>query len=155
MSVHVRPARPEEAQTLAPLLYAVNPQMHDRFAGGRDRSLQLIAEMVDSPGHSSSAEVVRVAEVDSTPAGVIGCYPDWEGAARGRADVRLGLRRVSLVRRPLVLAFVLRMRRAIPEPPREALYVDALAGTLFTLFVVPTAYSLLARRARTKRDVSA
>ncbi len=127
MNIHVRPARAGEAPALAPLLYAVNPQLHDRFAGGRERALQLIAEAFDSPGHSGSAEVVRVAEVDSTPAGVIGCYPNWEGAARGRADVRLGLRRASLLRRPLLLAFVYRMQRAIPESAHEALYVDALA----------------------------
>lgn len=127
MSVHVRPARADEARTLAPLLYAVNPDMHDRFAGDRARALDLIAEAFDNPGHSNSAEVVRVAEFDATPAGVIGCYPDWEGSGRGRADVRLGLRRAALARRPLMLAFVLRMRRAIPESPREALYVAALA----------------------------
>ena len=101
--------------------------MHDRFAGDRARALDLIAEAFDNPGHSNSAEVVRVAEFDATPAGVIGCYPDWEGSGRGRADVRLGLRRAALARRPLMLAFVLRMRRAIPESPREALYVAALA----------------------------
>lgn len=127
MSVHVRPGRADEARTLAPLLYAVNPDMHDRFAGDRHRALDLIAEAFDNPGHGNSAEVVRVAEFDATPAGVIGCYPDWERSGRGRADVRLGLRRAALARRPLMLAFVLRMRRAIPESPREALYVDALA----------------------------
>ena len=86
-SVHVRPARAGEADALAPLLYEVNPDLHDRFAGSRERALRLIAEAFDSTGYSGSAEVVRVAEVDGRPAGVMGCYPDWEGTARGRADV--------------------------------------------------------------------
>ena len=125
--VQVRPARAGEADSLAPLLYAVNPAIHDRFAGGRERALRVITEAFDSPGHSGSAEVVRVAEVEGRPAGVVACYPDWEGTPRGRADVRLGLRVAPLLRRPALLVFIRRMRRAIPESPWEALYIDALA----------------------------
>ena len=125
--VHVRPAQAGEAAVLAPLLYEVNPELHDRFAGGRRRALELIAEAFDSTGHSGSAEAVRVAEVGSRPAGVLGCYPNWEGSGRGRADVRLGLRRASWTRWPGLVLFVYRMQRAIPESPHEALYVDALA----------------------------
>jgi ribosomal protein S18 acetylase RimI-like enzyme len=109
------------------LLYGVNPHLHDRFAGGPDRALRLIEEAFDGEGHSGSAEVVRVAEVDGRLAGVIGCYPGWEGAARGRADVRMGLRARAWWRRPPLLAFVYRMQRALPESPQEALYIDALA----------------------------
>jgi ribosomal protein S18 acetylase RimI-like enzyme len=125
--VYVRPARADEAAVLAPLLYEVNPALHDRFAGGRERALRLIVEAFEHPGHSGSAEVVRVAEVEGRPAGVLACFPDWEGRSRGRADVKLGLRARPLLRRPLLLAFVYRMQRAIPPSPREALYVDALA----------------------------
>jgi len=127
VSVQVRPARAGEADALAPLLYDVNPQLHDRFAGGRDRALDLIRRAFDSTGHSGSAEVVRVAEVDGRTAGVMACYPSWEGAPRGRADVKLGLRARPLLRRPPLLVFVYRMQRAIPESPHEALYIDALA----------------------------
>ena len=125
--MQVRPARDGEAQAVAPLLYAVNPELHDRFVGDRDRALRLITQAFETPGHSGSAEVVRVAEVDSRLAGVIACYPDWEGGPRSRADIRLGLRVSSPAHRPLLLAFVFRMRRALPASPREALYVDALA----------------------------
>jgi ribosomal protein S18 acetylase RimI-like enzyme len=127
VSVRVRPARAGEADLLAPLLYAVNPGLHDRFAGGRERALQLIVEAFDEPGHSASAEVVRVAEVNGQLAGVMCCYPNWEGRARARADVRLGMRRRPLLRKPLLFLFVYRMQRAIPESPHEALYIDALA----------------------------
>jgi ribosomal protein S18 acetylase RimI-like enzyme len=127
VSVEVRPARAGEAAALAPLLYAVNPRLHDRFAGGREQALRLIEEAFDDPGHSGSMEVVRVAELDGRVAGVMGCYPDWEGAARGRADVKLGLRACPLLRRPLLLAFVVRMQRAIPQSEHESLYIDALA----------------------------
>ena len=125
--VTVRPAHAGEAESLAPLLYAVNPELHDRFVGSRDRALRLITEAFDRPGHSGSAEAVRVAEIEGRPVGVMACYPDWEGAPRGRADVRLGLRVSPLLHRPRLVAFVLRMRRALPQPAREALYVDALA----------------------------
>ncbi len=125
--VNVRPARAGEADSLAPLLYTVNPELHDRFVGGPDRALRLIREAFDSPGHSGSAEAVRVAEIEGRPMGVMGCYPDWEGAPRGRADVRLGLRVSSLLHRPRLFAFVFRMRRALPRSAPEALYVDALA----------------------------
>jgi ribosomal protein S18 acetylase RimI-like enzyme len=125
--VQVRPARAGEAELLAPLLYEVNAELHDRFAGGRQRALDLIAEAFGAAGHSGSAEVVRVAEMGSRPAGVLACYPSWEGATRARADVRLGLRRTPWAQRPRLLWFVYRMQRAIPESPREALYVDALA----------------------------
>ena len=124
--VHVRPARAGEAARIAPLLYGVNPELHDRFAGGRERALQQIATAFERPGHSGSADAVRVAEVDSQPVGVIGLYPVWEGAARARADVRLALRTGPRLRRPLLLAFVYRMQRAVPDAPLEALYVDAL-----------------------------
>ena len=127
MSVQVRRAHAGEGAALAPLLYEVNPQLHDRFAGGTDRALRLIEKAFDSTGGSGSAEVVHVAEVDGRPAGVMGCYPDWEGAARGRADVRLGLRERPLLRKPGLFVFVYRMQRAIPDSPREALYIDALA----------------------------
>ena len=127
MSVQVRPARAGEAATLAPLLYEVNPHLHNRFAGSPDDALRLIEKAFDSTGSSGSAEVVRVAEVDGTPVGVMGCYPNWEGASRGRADVRLGLRDRALLRKPGLLVFVVLMQRAIPDSPREALYIDALA----------------------------
>ena len=126
-AVQVRPARAGEADSLAPLLYEVNPELHDRFAGNREDALQGITRAFDSTGHSGSAEAVRVAEIGGRPAGAMGCYPNWEGTTRGRADVRLGLRVSSLLHRPGLLAFVFRMQRAIPEAPREALYVDALA----------------------------
>ena len=127
LDVHVRPARPGEAAALAPLLYEVNSDLHDRFAGGPERALELIVAAFDEPGHSGSAECVRVAELDGRPAGVMGCYPNWEGTERGRADMRLGLRGLTPWRRAQVRTFVRRMQKALPESPREALYVDALA----------------------------
>ena len=120
------PPAPGEADALAPLLYAVNPELHDRFAGGRERALRLIETAFDGTGNSGSAEVVRVAEVDGRPAGVMGCYPGWEGAERAAAYA-VGLRAVRCCAGRRCCAFVYRMQRAIPESPHEALYIDALA----------------------------
>ncbi len=126
-SVNVRPARPVEAARVAPLLYGVSPEAHDRFAGDGERALQLIASAFERAGNSGSAEVTRVAEVDSEPVGVMCCYPVWEAPARARAYVALGIRASPVLRRPLMHAFLHRVQRATPGPPREAMYVDALA----------------------------
>ena len=123
----VRPARPGEGAELAPLLYEVSPQAHERFAGDPERALGLIVTAFERSGNSGSAEVVRVAEAGSERAGVICCYPVWEAPARARAFLRLGLEAAPWRRRPLMHAFLFRMQRATPAPPRESLYVDALA----------------------------
>jgi len=78
-------------------------------------------------GNSGSAEVMRVAEVGAEHAGVICCYPVWEAPARARAFLRLGLDAAPRRRRLVMHAFLFRMQRATPVPPRESLYVDALA----------------------------
>ena len=54
---------PDEADVLAPLLYGVSPEAHDRFAGGRERALRLIATGLERAGTSGSMEVTHVAEV--------------------------------------------------------------------------------------------
>jgi ribosomal protein S18 acetylase RimI-like enzyme len=125
--VRVRPARPGEAAAIASLLYEVSPEAHDRFAGGRERALAVITAAFEQRGNSGSAEVTRVAELDSEAAGVICGYPVWEAQQRARAYVSLGLRSAPLWRRPLMLWFLYRMQRATPEPARESLYVDAIA----------------------------
>jgi hypothetical protein len=48
--ITVRPARLGEADVLAPLLYGVSPEAHDRFAGGRERALRLIVTGLERRG---------------------------------------------------------------------------------------------------------
>ena len=124
--ITVRPARPGEADLLAPLLYGVSPEAHDRFAGGRERALRLIVTGLDRAGTSGSMEVTQVAELAGQPAGIVCCYPVWEGADRAAAYAGIGLRASPAWRRPRMLRFLRRMERATPAPAAESLYVDAL-----------------------------
>jgi ribosomal protein S18 acetylase RimI-like enzyme len=124
--IHVRPARPAEAVLLAPLLYGVSPAAHDRFAGGRERAMRVIASGLERAGTSGSVEVTSVAEVIGRPAGIVCCYPVWEGEARAAALAEMALRAAPVWRRLLMLRFLRRMERATPAPPAESLYIDAL-----------------------------
>jgi ribosomal protein S18 acetylase RimI-like enzyme len=111
---------------LAPLLYEVSPAAHDRFAGGRERALRLIAAGLQRGGTSGSPEVTHVAEVAARPAGIVCCYPVGEGAKRAAAYAKIGLRQAPVWRRPLMLRFLRRMERVTPAPAPDSLYVDAL-----------------------------
>lgn len=124
--IHTRPARLGEAALLAPLLYEVSPAAHDRFAGGRERALRLIATALERGGTSGSVEVTQVAELAARPAGVMCCYPVREGADRAAAYAGIGLRSAPVWRRPVMLRFLRRMERATPAPAADSLYVDAL-----------------------------
>jgi GNAT superfamily N-acetyltransferase len=124
--IDVRPARPAEAVLLAPLLYGVSPEAHDRFAGGRARALALITAGLERAGTSGSAEVTIVAELAARPAGVVCCYPVWEGGDRAAALTEIALRAAPAWRRPVMRRFLRRMERATPAPPAESFYIDAL-----------------------------
>jgi ribosomal protein S18 acetylase RimI-like enzyme len=124
--ITVRPARPGEADVLAPLVYGVSPEAHDRFAGGRERALRLIVTGLKRAGTSGSTEVTQVAELAAQVAGIVCCYPVWEGADRAAAYAGIGLRSSPVWRRPGMLRFLRRMERATPAPAAESLYVDAL-----------------------------
>jgi ribosomal protein S18 acetylase RimI-like enzyme len=125
-AIHVRAARAGEADLLAPLLYEVSPAAHDRFSGGRDRALRLITTALERAGTSGSPEVTHVAEIAARPAGIVCCYPVWEGAERAAAYAAIGLREAPFWRRLAMLRFLRRMERATPAPPAQSLYVDAL-----------------------------
>ena len=124
--ITVRPAVPEEADLLAPLLYGVSPEAHDRFAGGRERALQLITTGLERAGTSGSIEVTQVAELAAQAVGIVCCYPVWEGADRAAANAGIGLRGSPVWRRPGMLRFLRRMERATPAPAAESLYIDAI-----------------------------
>jgi ribosomal protein S18 acetylase RimI-like enzyme len=124
--IHVRPARVGEALLLAPLLYGVSPEAHDRFAGGRERAMRLITAGLERRGTSGSTEVVSVAEVAARPVGVVCCFPVWEGEKRAAALTEIGLSTAPIWRRVRMMRFLRRVERATPAPPAESLYIDAL-----------------------------
>ncbi len=126
-SARVRRARLEDADTVARLLHLSAADMYDRFAGGRQRALRVLATSVHEPGNASSAEVVWVAEVDGEPAGAMAAFPVEEGRSRSRAFLRLALRAAPPWHWPTALYLFWLGGRAAPAPPASALYIDALA----------------------------
>ena len=128
--ISVRPARVGEVELLTPLLYGVSPEAHDRFAGGRERAVHLIAGGLQRVGTSGSQEVTHVAELDGRVAGVVCCYPVWEGPNRAAAYAQLGLHAAPFWRRPVMLRFLRRMERATPAATADSMYVDALGTAL-------------------------
>ena len=60
----IRPARPDEGDLVAELLYETAGGMYDLFAGGRDRAARILRAAYVRRGNSASHEVVSLAEMD-------------------------------------------------------------------------------------------
>jgi GNAT superfamily N-acetyltransferase len=123
----VRSARPEDAGTVAALIYESANGMYDRLAGGRARAPRVIERAFGRPGNNASAEVVAVAELDGEVASAIAAFPAEEAEKRGWAFQRLTLGRIPPWRWPGSLWLYWIGTRAAPQPPNECLYIDALA----------------------------
>jgi ribosomal protein S18 acetylase RimI-like enzyme len=116
-----------DAGLVAPLLYSSAAGMYDRFAGGRERALKLLERSIETPGNSSSAEIVTVAERDESVAGALAAFPVGEAAARSRAFLSLTLRSIPPWRWFGAAWLFWAGAHASPSPPQATLYVDALA----------------------------
>ncbi len=101
--------------------------MYDRFAGSRERALKLLERSVETPGNSSSAEIVTVAEQDETVAGALAAFPVGEAALRSRAFLSLTVRSIPPWRWFGAAWLFWAGAHATPSPPQATLYVDALA----------------------------
>jgi ribosomal protein S18 acetylase RimI-like enzyme len=123
----VRPARADDTAAVTPLLYESATGMYDRFAGGRERALAVIAAAVDRPGTNASTDVVTVAELDGRVAGAMSAFPVGEAALRARGFLRVTLRTLPPWRWPSALWLYRAGADAAPAPPESTLYVDALA----------------------------
>ena len=126
-SVQVRPAKPDDADAVVPLLYASADGMYDRFAGGADRAATVIRRAFEDAGTNASAEVISIAEVEGRIAAALSAFPVEETAVRARAFLRLALRTIPPWRWPAALRLYWAGARAAPNPPAGTLYVDALA----------------------------
>ena len=123
----IRPARPDEGDTVATLLYETAGGMYDLFAGGRKRAGRILRAAYVRDGNSASAEVVTVAEVDGRVAGAMAAFPVAEGDLRSRSFLRLTLSRTPPWRWPATARVFRLGGRLTPPAPGDALYVDALA----------------------------
>jgi GNAT superfamily N-acetyltransferase len=123
----IRPARDDEADAVAELLYETAGGMYDLFAGTRERAARILRAAYVREGNSASHEVVSLADVDGRIAGAIAAFPVAEGDARARAFLRLSLARTPPWRWPRTLRVFRLGGRLTPPAPADALYVDALA----------------------------
>ena len=122
----VRPARPDEGDTVAGLLYETAGGMYDLFAGGRERAARILRAAYDRDGNSASRETILVAELDGRVAGAMSSFEVVDGDRRARAFLRLTLSRSPPWRWPRTLRIFRLGGRLTPPAPADALYVDAL-----------------------------
>jgi ribosomal protein S18 acetylase RimI-like enzyme len=125
--VAIRPARADEGERVATLLYETAGGMYDLFAGGRERAARVLRAAYDREGSSASRETVSLAEVDGHLAGAMAAFPVAEGDGRARAFLRLTLMRTPPWFWPRTMRVFRLGGRLTPPAPVDALYVDALA----------------------------
>ena len=123
----VRPARETDAEPVAHLLYESSGGVYDRFAGGRRRAHRVLERAFALEGNNASAEVIKVAELDGRVVAALAAFPVDETARRASSFLRIVLRTIPPWRWPSALWLYWAGARAAPAPPRQSLYVDALA----------------------------
>ena len=123
----VRPAREDDAQAVAELLYATASDMYDRFVGDRATAMTVLLHAFSDRGTNASMGVVTVAELDGRVVAAISAFPVEEGPGRARRFLWMALRFTPFWRWRGTLHVYRLGGRAAPRPPLRALYVDALA----------------------------
>jgi ribosomal protein S18 acetylase RimI-like enzyme len=125
MPFAVRPACP--ADPADGLLYLSAKPYYDAYAGSERRARGLLGAVYPRPGHAASYDVCVLAEAGSALAGVMACFPVRDGDERARRFVSLTAPRVPPWHWPALLRHLRAAGLVSPRPPRDTLYVDALA----------------------------
>jgi GNAT superfamily N-acetyltransferase len=125
MELAVRAARPDDAAD--GLLYLSAAPYYDAYAGGTTRARRLLRTLYPRAGHTASWEVCRVAEHDGRVIGVLAAFRADHGDELARRFVRLTLTHSPPWRVPSLYRHLRATATISPSPPRDALYVDALA----------------------------
>ena len=123
----IRPARAEDAQLVASLIYLTSPGGFILFGGSERRGVKLIEAAFSTPGTDCAREVVTLAELDGQVAGAMAAFPAIEGEERRQRFTRLAMRRRPPWRWPRIAAVARNGARRSPKPPPDAFYIDALA----------------------------
>jgi ribosomal protein S18 acetylase RimI-like enzyme len=123
----VRSARESDAEPVALLLYESAAPMYDRFTGGRERAIRLLARAFEEEGNNASSEVITVVELDGRVAGALAGFPVQETVGRAGRFLRLALRTIPPWRWPGAMRLYWSGARTVPNPPDASYYVDALA----------------------------
>lgn len=126
MPLHVRAARPSDIAA-AELLYLSAAPYYDRFAGSPGRARRVLAAVFPREAHTASWSVCRVAERDGRVVGVMAAFPASAGDALARRFLVLSTSRMPPWRWPGVVRHLRASMTMTPAPPRDTLYVDALA----------------------------
>jgi ribosomal protein S18 acetylase RimI-like enzyme len=124
--LRIRAARPDEAGSIAPLLYEIAPRSYTRFAGSRASALRFLEAAFARVGSDAAAEVTSVAELDGRVAGAKVAFPASEIDRRQWMTMRVALSRLSPWRWPRALRLSLLDRGAIDGTPPRSFYVDSL-----------------------------
>jgi ribosomal protein S18 acetylase RimI-like enzyme len=152
----VRPAEPEDADTVARLLYETATGMYDIYAGGAKRALRILRAAYRKPGNSASHEIVWVAEQNGYVAGALAAFPVSEGDARASRFLRVTLARTPPWKWPATLRIFHTGADLTPVPPPDSFYIDALAtGRGFRRQGVASALLVEASRLAVERGLSA
>jgi ribosomal protein S18 acetylase RimI-like enzyme len=127
--IAVRPARPDDADAAASLLFESSPELYERYAGSRERALALLHVAFACEGNSASREVVTLAAQAGgpDPAGAIAAFPVRESAKRGSRLLRLSLRHIRPWNWPAAVRIYRLGARLVPPPPPDCFYIDSLA----------------------------
>ena len=125
MDVDVRPARPGDP--VPELLYLSAAPYYAAFAGGAGHARALLTRLYPRRGHTASWEVCRVAVVGGDVAGVLAAFPADDSDELARRFVRMTLMRTPPWRLPALMRHLQATAAIAPNPPRNVLYVDALA----------------------------
>lgn len=122
----VRPARPDD-RAVPGLLYLSAAPYYDVFAGSELRARRLLRGVYPRRSHTASHQVCQVAEADGDVVGVLAAFPASAADRLARRFLALAVPRTPAYRWPIVLRHLRASARMTPPPPRDALYVDALA----------------------------
>ena len=150
-SLSVRAARRGDAPEVAALLYESAAARYDQFAGDRGRARVLLERSFRRRGNTASCETISVVELEGRVAGVLAAFPSAEGDRRARRFLRMALVGMAPWRWAEALQIFRLGTDAVPPPPGDALYVDALA-TSAALRRRGAGRALLAEAERRARD---
>jgi ribosomal protein S18 acetylase RimI-like enzyme len=125
--ISLRPAEPRDDGAVGELMYATAAGRYDLYAGDRERALRLLAATIARRGNDTSREGVIVAEIDGEVAGALASFPVSESVRRRRNFIAYAVRHRAPWHWPRLLRVAKMGETLGPEPPPDALYIDALA----------------------------
>lgn len=132
MRSNVRPARPEDAQAAAYLMFLSGPQIAQAVFGPRkEQACAVLEALFRGERHQFSHEHACVADLDGQVVGLALGTPGHEWVAIGEATGReLGgtvRRSLGLVRFTRMVRSLLALSRSFPSPEPEDYFVQMLA----------------------------